>query len=107
MRLLLLLPIYLYWHLLPASWKQRQCLFSESCSHYVWRITREQGLVAGCRALRHRHKNCRPGYKIEPISPGRFRVQLLNGDVIPDSEVADAVLSPYLKACSPYPLLTR
>ncbi len=60
MRYLLLFAIRLYW-LVPQK-NRRRCLFKETCSKYVYRITRQQGLTEGIKALKDRHKKCRPGY---------------------------------------------
>lgn len=60
MRYLLLIAIRLYW-LIPKK-NRRCCLFKETCSKYVYRITRQQGLSAGIGALSDRRKKCRPGY---------------------------------------------
>jgi uncharacterized protein len=62
MKLLLLYIIKIYW-LIPKD-KRRQCLFKLSCSHYVYKITREKGFVAGIGALRKRYSQCKPGYAI-------------------------------------------
>lgn len=61
MRYTLLFIIQLYWLLVPKN-KRRQCIFKETCSNYVYRITRQQGLRAGIAALNDRKKKCRPGY---------------------------------------------
>lgn len=55
-----MLAIRLYW-LVPAR-KRKQCLFKESCSRYVYRITRNHGFVKGFKALLMRWRQCRPGY---------------------------------------------
>ncbi|WP_435226168.1 membrane protein insertion efficiency factor YidD [Niabella hirudinis] len=61
MRYILLFAIHLYWLLIPKN-KRKRCLFKETCSKYVYRITRQQGLHAGIKALKDRKKKCRPGY---------------------------------------------
>ncbi|WP_366914024.1 membrane protein insertion efficiency factor YidD [Niabella sp.] len=60
MRYFLLLIIRLYW--LTPEKNRRRCLFKETCSRYVYRITRQQGLRAGLAALKDRRRKCRPGY---------------------------------------------
>ena len=96
MRFLILIPIYLYWHLWPSALKKRQCLFKESCSHYIWRVTSELGLSAGFKALVNRYYNCRPGYRIIINDKGELQIRLVTGAVIPEQEIADVVLKPYL-----------
>lgn len=95
MRLLLLLPIYLYRRILPSALKKRQCLFSEACSHYVWRITRDEGFLAGCRALRWRYGSCRPGYRIQQDVDGRLHIRLVTGEALPASEASEALMRYY------------
>jgi putative component of membrane protein insertase Oxa1/YidC/SpoIIIJ protein YidD len=41
---------------------RRTCLFDESCSMHVERVTRSEGIRAGLRALLGRVRTCRPGY---------------------------------------------
>jgi|GEM_PF-315221 len=97
MRFLILIPVYLYWHLWPAKWKHRQCLFRESCSHHVWRVTREEGFLPGWRALVYRYRNCRPGYRIQLTRDGTFEMVLVHGDIIGESDIAIGILHPYEK----------
>ncbi|WP_394803540.1 membrane protein insertion efficiency factor YidD [Niabella hibiscisoli] len=61
MRYSLLFAIQLYWLLVPKKSRKR-CVFKETCSKYVYRIARQQGLRAGIAALNDRRKKCRPGY---------------------------------------------
>lgn len=61
MKYLLLVVIQLYWRIIPAK-DRRICLFKESCSVHVYRITISNGLIAGIKALLVRHKQCRPQY---------------------------------------------
>jgi len=98
MRFLLLIPIHLYWHLVPARWKNRQCIFRESCSHHVSRITKEHGFIDGFKALAYRIRNCRPGYKIKLLGDGAFQLILVSGDTVNEPDIAVSLLNPYLKA---------
>jgi hypothetical protein len=97
MRVLLLVPIYVYRHLLPRSWKRRECLFRETCSRYVWRVTSSEGLAAGWAALQFRRRNCRPGYRIRLDPRSRFEIQLVGGEVVGEASIADSVVAPYRK----------
>jgi uncharacterized protein len=98
MRWLILIPIYFYWHALPSFLKKRSCLFKESCSHFVFRITKDNGFVAGFKALIWRYRNCRTGYRIISNSEGKFEMRLVTGNVVPESEIADVILKPFLTA---------
>jgi putative component of membrane protein insertase Oxa1/YidC/SpoIIIJ protein YidD len=61
MKFILIGAIKLYrWALRPCL--SRTCLFKESCSVHVERITNESGFLAGYKALRFRMENCQPGY---------------------------------------------
>jgi len=63
MKYFLSIPIMLYQTFFPKKYRG-ECLFRESCSNYVLRITNEKGFVEGIKALNFRYKNCRPGYTI-------------------------------------------
>lgn len=98
MRWLILFPIYLYWYAWPPFLKKRTCLFKESCSHFVFRVTKDCGFVAGYKAMSWRYRNCRPGYKIVSNAEGQFEMRLVTGNVVAESEMADTILKPYLVA---------
>ena len=59
---LLLGGIRLYWILRPIQC--RRCVFKESCSRHVYRVTESFGLGAGVGALYSRYRQCRPGYVV-------------------------------------------
>lgn len=88
MPLLLLIRLYWAWALWPAS-VRRTCLFRQSCSRHVYRTTRRQGLRAGWRALRQRHRQCRAGacgFR-HPLS-GAWFLWLPDGTFLPQPEAA-------------------
>lgn len=60
MRYLLLLSIHLYW-IIPKK-NRRQCIFKESCSKYVYRVTKNEGWKKGLLAIQGRRRQCRPGF---------------------------------------------
>lgn len=84
MKYILLFMIRLYW-LLPKS-KRRKCLFKESCSRYVFTLTKAGGLEAGFKALKNRLKQCRPGYYIFKTSDNKEWVRLSDNTVMERSE---------------------
>lgn len=90
MRLLLLAAIRIYWWLYPKE-RRRSCVFRESCSHYVYRITQNGGLFAGVRAFRARVRACRPGYTVT-VSGDSVEVRCADGSVLHDNEIADSIL---------------
>ena len=80
---------------LPAGFK-RQCLFRETCSSFVARVSRESGLWPGLRALRTRVSQCQPGYQVYFDSEAKsWRVRFKNGWVSNSSLLADFILDPY------------
>ncbi|MFD2962507.1 MULTISPECIES: membrane protein insertion efficiency factor YidD [Olivibacter] len=85
-RFLLLIPIKVYWLLVPKS-KRRCCIFHESCSKHVFRITKEDGLIHGLKALKQRYKSCRAGYSFM-LRDGDVSVHLANGDFIEIGEAS-------------------
>lgn len=94
--------IRLYWILVPRRFRRR-CIFSESCSHHVYRTTRALGGRSGLKALGQRVRGCRPGYSIE-WSPddGDFRVVCVDGATVPARDVAPHVLAPWRDAVGAY-----
>ena len=56
---LITIPIKIYWKLMPEN-KRRKCIYKESCSNFVFRISKQQGLLSGIKALVLRYKTCRP-----------------------------------------------
>lgn len=60
MRYLFLLCIRIYW-LIPSK-NRRVCIFKESCSQYVYRITKKDGFKKGILAFKERKHQCQPGY---------------------------------------------
>ncbi len=58
MKYFLLLFIKFYQTFTPKKFRGK-CLFKESCSHFVYRITEKEGLKSGLEALLYRFHNCR------------------------------------------------
>lgn len=92
MKYLALVFIRIYW-LLPEK-QRRRCLFRESCSRYVYRMIKDKGFIAGCKALKKRVLQCRPGYVLYKVD-NRFELQLKNGSIIPEDQIAERLLPPY------------
>lgn len=92
MRSIILILIHAYWFLIPES-RRKGCVFHETCSKYVFRITNEHGTVAGLRAFANRFLQCRPGYLIYQ-NGNRFEMRLKNGDIIQEQEIAQSLLLP-------------
>jgi len=77
MKFLLLWLIKGYWFFIPPK-KRNKCLFKKSCSHYVFDITKEDGLLKGLKALNCRFKDCRPGYYIINDKDGKLLISARN-----------------------------
>ena len=60
MKYLFLFLIRIYW-LIPKS-KRTRCIFKETCSHYIYRVTKQYGFKKGILALKERKIKCKPGY---------------------------------------------
>lgn len=80
-------PIRMYRQVATAVGFQRNCLFRESCSVHVERITLDQGLIKGLDAARWRLSVCRPGYRFE-IADGTWVLVLLDGSPIESEHVS-------------------
>lgn len=78
---------------MPES-KRNVCLFSESCSNHIYRITNENGFVKGITALRKRIIKCRPQYELLKVD-NTFILRLQDGSVINENEISQFLLPPY------------
>jgi len=92
MKRVLLSAIELYWRLIVPE-RRRRCIFRESCSLHVYRITRDQGVIKGVSAFAHRFRRCRGGFAVtfdEHLNPSLL---LVDGTTIRIAEAADSVLA--------------
>lgn len=64
-----------YWRFIPKH-KRRPCIFIESCSNHVYRITESEGPIQGIKAFFKRYRQCRPGYRLG------YNTSLLQEEVI-------------------------
>ena len=88
MKFLLLLMIKAYWKFIPES-NRKSCLFAESCSRYVYRITNEEGFWTGIKAFKSRYKKCRPGYKVGYNSlNAKTELRLIDGTILSEEEIS-------------------
>lgn len=85
MKYLILLLIRFYW-LLPKRFRSR-CLYKETCSHHVYRITKESGFIKGVKSLIIRIETCRPNYSLIDVDNQTFLL-CRNGHVINEDEMA-------------------
>lgn len=81
-----------YWWIIPKS-KRKKCIFRESCSQYVYRITLDNGFLQGLQSFLFRYRNCRYGYEIfkNPVSK-EIQLMLPNKEVLCEKEIAERLL---------------
>lgn len=68
-------------------------MFSESCSKYVYRTTKEDGFLYGLKALVLRFKSCKPGYQIIKINGEAFMLTI-NNKLFKNKEIRKDILNP-------------
>lgn len=91
MKFILLAIIRTYWRWVPEH-RRRRCLFSESCSRHVYRVTSYHGLGRGLGALAARWRECRPGASPTWAEDGTLTLRLATGRVVLPDEIAPDVL---------------
>lgn len=91
----ILILIKLYW-MVFSNRKKPSCIFKETCSHYVYRNTQDGGFVIGMRAFIERLKKCRKGYQLYTSLQG-FEMELADGSIIKEDEIAPRILLPFYK----------
>ena len=95
MKFLLLNIIRLYWNFVPTH-KRRACVFEESCSNYIHRVTTEKGFLKGMCALKKRFHQCRPGYELFKVEQNStFELHLKDGSIITNEKISKTLLPPY------------
>jgi putative component of membrane protein insertase Oxa1/YidC/SpoIIIJ protein YidD len=82
-----------YWAVTPTRLR-RTCLFRETCSQYVYRLTEEAGARAGLAALWIRRVRCSGAYRLV-VGADAVRFVTRDGAVIPWDELnSSAILRP-------------
>ncbi|WP_306349714.1 membrane protein insertion efficiency factor YidD [Flavobacterium sp. '19STA2R22 D10 B1'] len=89
MKLFLISIIRLYWFLIPEN-KRNICIFKESCSRHVYRITKQSGLLAGIKSLWFRMQNCNHKFDIyRDFQTQELNMRLKSGVVIKKEEMSE------------------
>ena len=88
MRPLALLAVELYWRLTNPA-RRRPCLFRETCSRHVYRITRDCGVLKGMMAFGQRLRRCRLGYAIEFDGHAEPFLRLADRSVVQTAELSE------------------
>jgi putative component of membrane protein insertase Oxa1/YidC/SpoIIIJ protein YidD len=91
MKYFIILAIKLYWRLIPAS-KRNKCLFSESCSKYVYKQTMERGFWTGIQSFKLRYRQCRPGYRLSHVQHIGPVMHLADGSIVRENEFSSFIL---------------
>ncbi len=92
MKYILLFFIRLYWKLIPES-KRRKCIFRQTCSNYVYKETKNRGLIRGIKALAFRYNNCRPEFDVFiDHKTGRKLMRLKTGIILEESQIAERLI---------------
>jgi putative component of membrane protein insertase Oxa1/YidC/SpoIIIJ protein YidD len=89
LRALILAAIEAYWRV-PVR-RRGRCIFTETCSRHVYRVTESDGARAGIRAFFARARQCRPGYRVFFAPDGSLAARLADGTVVPASDLRVAV----------------
>jgi len=90
MRYLLLLVIKIYQTFIPKKFRG-ECLFKESCSNFVYRVTKEKGLKEGIKAFMYRFRNCRPDYHISEVN-GKVLLITVENEVVEENLIDERIL---------------
>lgn len=104
MKYLILLAIRLYW-CLPLKSHDR-CIFKETCSHYIYRITGQNGTLAGIKAFMERNRLCRPGYVVYKFHD-KFYLRTAEGTIHEEEEINVSVLPPHREQYYDFDILSN
>jgi len=90
LKYLLFFVIKVYQSIIPRRFRCT-CLFKESCSNHVYRITKESGFTAGTKAFRFRLKNCRPNYYLIE-EKGKTLLITAENEIVEEQYINDEIL---------------
>ncbi|WP_416236422.1 membrane protein insertion efficiency factor YidD [Xanthomarina sp. F2636L] len=90
MKYILLFSINCYWFFKPSSLKPR-CIYHESCSNYVYRITKYKGFKYGLKAFIKRYHSCRSGYFLFKVN-NKWCLRTVNSYYINQTDIARHIL---------------
>jgi len=93
MRFVFMLIIKFYQAFTPKAFRGK-CLFKESCSNYVYRITKEVGLKDGINSFLFRLKNCRPGYYMIEEADKILLITVKNW-VVEEKDISEKIINEY------------
>lgn len=90
MKFLLTIPIKIYQRFYPLKLRGK-CLFKESCSNHVLRVTNDDGLLKGIKSLTYRYRNCRPNYRVVKHAESVLLVTSIH-NIHPASEIDERII---------------
>jgi len=94
MKKLLIVSIMLYQKFFPKRFRGK-CLYRESCSNHVLRITTDKGFIMGRKAFYHRYKNCRPNYYLTNDKRGNVLLITSEKEIIEQSNISLRIIKSY------------
>jgi putative component of membrane protein insertase Oxa1/YidC/SpoIIIJ protein YidD len=93
MKFILIFFIHMYRRVVKPFYS-KTCLYNESCSVHVERITRQKGLWTGLKALHYRFSNCRPGYVIFKHD-NQFQMITQQQNIVKEEDINPVLLNEY------------
>ena len=90
MKRLVLFAVESYWRLTNPA-RRRPCLFRETCSRHVYRITRDCGVRKGMMAFLQRLRQCRVGYAVEFDGQSEPFLRLADRSVVQSPELSESM----------------
>lgn len=70
-----------------------RCIYKESCSTIVLRYCHEKGFKMALRMMKHRFKNCKPGYSIFfNQSINEYNIITVNNEIIRQADLKEEIL---------------
>ncbi|WP_010181007.1 membrane protein insertion efficiency factor YidD [Aquimarina agarilytica] len=91
MKYSLLLIIKIYWAIIPKKIRGK-CLFKKSCSHFVFDMTKRNGIISGLKAFKFRFKHCRPNYNLINSEDGLLLISV-NHFVFKQNEIDTRIIT--------------
>jgi len=98
MKFFLMVAINIYWLCWPTNWR-RTCLYRESCSRHVYRITNNKGFIAGLTAFMKRYRKCRADYSVI-IRDDHFQLRLSDDSVLNEGDISKELLTAFDQSVS-------
>lgn len=79
-----------YWLIIPPA-KRNRCLFNESCSRIVYRVSLEKGLFPALRIFWFRYNNCRSDYHLF-LHNNQIYLRTIKNNIVDHNEINPDIL---------------